>query len=287
MTTPAKQYQNVSYKELITYSENNPNRNRTLESIEIHVVKPTQETSLEKLGLKGYTAVNLNPSGILSLLVCINDPAYYSLAAKNARLQLIIDLATKLQQQTDDLKNTSLSRKRKKIHDLIGAAYNGSTFEEKEYFDLFNGISLMANIQFILMKSAVQEDVEEGEKQYDSGLKGEVIFSSDPVNWKSDVPVWVADYRARWVAVPTDNIAQPLHKIAATWLSSIEQNGWIIKWPEIEATKTELVEQLSLLPTWQVTDKKLTKDVLSARLGRAKSIKVFTKWMMNETSDDI
>ena len=287
MTTPVKQYQNVSYKDLITYSENNPNRNRTLESIEIHVVKPTQETSLEKLGLKGYTAVNLNPSGILSLLVCINDPAYYSLAAKNARLQLIIDLATKLQQQTDDLKNTSLSRKRKKIHDLIGAAYNGSTFEEKEYFDLFNGISLMANIQFILMKSAVQEGVEEGEKQYDSGLKGEVIFSSDPVNWKSDVPVWVADYRARWVAVPTDNIAQPLHKIAATWLSSIEQNGWIIKWPEIEATKTELVEQLSLLPTWQVTDKKLTKDVLSARLGRAKSIKVFTKWMMNETSDDI
>ena len=285
MTTPVKQYQNVSYKDLITYSENNPNRNRTLESIEIHVVKPTQDTSLEKLGLNGYTAVNLNPSGILSLLVCINDPAYYSLAAKNARLQLIIELATKLQQQTDDLKNTSLSRKRKKLHDLIGAAYNGSTFEEKEYFDLFNGVSLMTNIQFILMKSAVQEDVEEGEKQYDSGLKGEVIFSSDPVNWKSDVPVWVADYRARWVAVPTDNIAQPLHKIAATWLSSIEQNGWIIKWPEIDASKTELVEQLSVLPTWQATDKKLTKDVLSARLGRAKSIKVFTKWMMNEAHD--
>lgn len=285
MTTPAKQYQNVSYKELTTYSENNPNRNRTLESIEIHVVKATQETSLEKLGLKGYTAVNLNPSGILSLLVCINDPAYYSLAAKNARLQLIIELATKLQQQTDDLKNSSLSRKRKKLHDLIGAAYNGSTFEEKEYFDLFNGVSLMTNIQFILMKSAVQEDVEEGEKQYDSGLKGEVIFSSDPVNWKSDVPVWVADYRARWVAIPTENIAQPLHKITATWLSSIEQNGWIIKWPEIDATKTELVEQLSALPTWQATDKKLTKDVLSARLGRAKSIKVFTKWMMNEITD--
>lgn len=284
MTTPVKQYQNVSYKELLSYSENNPNRNRTLESIEIHVVKPSQETSLDSIGLKGYTAVNLNPSGVLSLIACINDPAYYSLAAKNARTQLIIDLATKLQQQTDELKNTSISRKRKKLHDLIGAAYNGSQFEEKEYFEIFNGLSIMCNIQFILMKSSVQEDVEEGDKQYDTGLKGEVVFSSDPSNWKSDVPVWIADYRARWVAIPSDQFAQPIHKIIATWLSTIEQTGWIVKWPEVDGTKAELVERLSQLPTWQETDKKLTKDILSARLGRANSIKVFTKWMMNDVS---
>jgi hypothetical protein len=284
MTTPVKQYQNVSYKELLSYSENNPNRNRTLESIEIHVVKPTQETTLDSIGLKGYTAVNLNPSGVLSLIACINDPAYYSLAAKNARTQLIIDLATKLQQQTDELKNTSISRKRKKLHDLIGAAYNGAQFEEKEYFEIFNGLSIMCNIQFILMKSSVQEDVEEGDKQYDTGLKGEVLFSSDPANWKSDVPVWIADYRARWVAIPAEQNAQPIHKIVATWLSTIEQTGWIVKWPEVDGTKAEFVERLSQLPTWQETDKKLTKDVLSARLGRANSIKVFTKWMMNDTN---
>jgi hypothetical protein len=35
MTTPVKQYQNVSFKELLSYSENNPNRTRTLDSIEI------------------------------------------------------------------------------------------------------------------------------------------------------------------------------------------------------------------------------------------------------------
>jgi hypothetical protein len=287
MTTPAKQYQNVSFKELISYSDNNPNRNRNLDSIEIQIVKPSQETSLEKLGLRGYTAINLNPSGILSLFACIKDPGYYSLANKSARIQTIIELATKLQQQTDELKNTSLTRKRKKIHDLIASAYNGNTFEEKDHFNLFNGLSIMCNIQFILMKSAVQENMEEGEKQYESGLKGEVVFSSDPINWKSDAPVWVADYRARWVAIPSEQTAQPLHTITASWLSSIEQNGWVIQWPEVDATKTELVEQLSILPTWQETDKKLTKDVLSARLGRAKSLKVFTKWMMNESLDDM
>jgi hypothetical protein len=281
MTTPVKQYQNVSFKELISYSENNPNRNRTLDSIEIVSVKPSQETSLDKLGLKGYTAFTLNPTGIMSLFACIQDPTNYSLSAKGARTQLIIEHTTKLQEQTDQLKNTALSRKRKKIHDLIGAAYNGANFEDKEYLELFSGLSLMRDIHFVLMKSSVQEDIEEGEKQYDSSLKGEVVFSTDPSTWKQENPIWVADYRARWVAIPSEQHAQDLHKIIANWTSTIEQTGWIVQWPEVDGTKTEIVEQLSVLPTWQATDKKLTKEVLAMRLGRANCIKTFTKWMMN------
>jgi hypothetical protein len=281
MTTPLRQYQNVSYKELISYSEKNPNRNRALDSIEIQTTKLSPETSLDNLGLKGYTAFNLNPTGIMSLFACITDPSSYSLSAKGARTQQIIELTTKLQEQTDELKNTSLSRKRKKIHDLICASYNGTTFEDKDYFDLFSGLSLMRNIHFVLMKSAVQEHIEEGEKQYESSLKGEIIFSSDPSTWKQENDVWIADYRARWVAIPSEQSAQDLHKILGTWLSTIEQTGWVIQWPTIDKTKVEIVEQLSTLPTWQETDRKLSKDLLSARLGRANCIKIFTKWMIH------
>ena len=285
MTTPVKQYQNVSFKELISYSENNPNRNRTLDSIEIQSIKPTQETSLDKLGLKGYTAFTLNPTGVVSLFACIQDPTTYSLSARGARTQQIIELTTKLQEQTEQLKNTALSRKRRKIHDLIGASYNGTAFEDKDYLELFSGLSQMRDMHFVLMKSAVQEDIEEGEKQYDSSLKGEVVFSTDPSTWKRDNPVWVADYRARWVAIPSEQNAQDLHKIIATWLSTTEQTGWIVQWPEVDGTKVEIVEQLSALPTWQATDKKLTKEVLATRLGRANAIKVFTKWMTSDSTD--
>lgn len=280
MTTPAKQYQNVSFKELMSYSENNPNRCRALDSIEIVSAKPTQETSLDKLGLKGYSAVNLNPTGVMSLFACITDPTNYSLSAKNARIQQIIELTTKLQEKTEELKNTSLSRKRKKIHDLIAASYNCKPFEDKDYIDLFSGLSIMCDIHFVLMKSAVQENIEEGEKQYDSSLKGEVIFATDPSTWKYDNPIWIADYRGRWVAVPTELHSQDIHKFIGTWTTTIEQTGWVVVWPEVDGTKTELVEQLSLLPTWQITDKKLTKEVLAIRLGRANTIKVFTNWMM-------
>jgi hypothetical protein len=285
MTTPVKQYQNVSFKELVSYSENNPNRTRTLDSIEILSVKPSQETSLDKLGLKGYTAFNLNPTGVMSLFACIQDPSTYSLSNKGARTQIIIDLTTKLQEQTDDLKNTALARKRKKIYELIGSSYNGSAFEDKDYQDLFAGLAHLKNIHFVLMKSAVQENIEEGEKQYTSSLKGEIVFSSDPSTWKQENTIWVADFRSRWIAIPSEQNAQDLHKIIGTWLSTIEQTGWIIQWPEVEGTKTEIVEKLSTLPTWQPNDKKLTKDVLAARLGRANCIKTFTKWMISEPTE--
>jgi hypothetical protein len=282
MTTPTKQYQNISFKELIAFSQNNPNRTKTLDSIEIVAVKPTLETSLDKLGLSGYKAFALNPTGLLSLIVCIQDPNAYSFSPKNVRTQKIIDIATSLQEKTDELKNTYLARKRKKIYELIGAAYNGKVMDDKEYGDLFAGVSQLLNTNFVLMKSAEQENIEEGEKQYDSSLKGEVVFSSEPINWKREQPVWVADFRARWVAIPTENNAIDIHKILGTWLTTIEQTGWIIQWPEIDETKTELVEQLSVLPTWKPEDKKLTKDVLAVRLGRAKSIQIFTNWMSGD-----
>ena len=180
-----KNYQNVSYKELLSYSQNNPNRTRELESIEIHV-KP--DLSLKKIGLPHFNSMNLNPSGMISLITCINDPTYYSLASISARTQLIMDTTTKLQAKTDDLKNTSLGRKRKKIRELISSAYNGSPLEDKDYYDLFNGLSMIRNIQFILIKSN-PENIET------NGLKGEIVFGSNPTNWKIDVPIWIVDYR--------------------------------------------------------------------------------------------
>jgi hypothetical protein len=254
-----------------------------LESIEVHVA--AVDPSLDSFHLPGYTSFNVNPAGIINILSCISDPQYYSLAPANIRMQQLIDYTTKLQQQTEDLKNTSLSRKRKKIHDLIAVSYNGGTFQEKDYLDLYHGLSLMTKQHFILIKEAVQDHIEDHETKCESSHKGEIIFSSDPVTWKHDHTLWVADYRGRWVAIPSENHAQPLSTIAADWLCTMEQHGWTIQWPEMEATKIELVEQLSRLPTWKETDRKLTKDVLSARLGRALSLQVFAKWVTNASDE--
>jgi hypothetical protein len=284
MTTPAKKYQNVSYNELLAYSQHNPNRSCTLSSIDVVPLKEEHGVSSDFMGLIGYAATNLTPASILSVMACIADPGYYSLLPQNVRTQHIIDLSTKLQEQTDNLKNTSLLRKRKKIYDLIGAAYNGSAFQDKDYLDLYHGLAHMNQLQFILLKETVQDAIEEGKTgevykgtdEKSTEVKGEIIFSSDPSNWKRDYPVWVADYRGRWVAISEEST--PLHPLVGEWLTAMEQKAWIIQWHEVDGTKTELVEKLSAMPGWQETDKKHLKDVLALRLGRANAMKLFTSW---------
>ena len=276
MTTPVKKYQNVSYKELVAFSEHNPNRSRTLVSLAQVPLKV--DTSLDKLGLKGYTAASISPSGILSILACIADPNYYAIAPKHARTQLLIELSTSLQEQTDNLTQSALVRKRKKIHDLIGAAYNGAFFEDKEYMELFHAIGMMRNLQFILMKEAVQDKIEDHDLQYNSTIKGEIIFSSPPNTWKRSIPTWVVDYRAQWVAVPSENHAVTMNQWLSTWLSTVEQKGWTIQWPAVDGTKTELLDKLIVHPEWKETDRKMLKETLASRLGRLQTMALFTKW---------
>ena len=274
MTTSIKKYQNVSYKELILYAENNPNRHLSLDSIEIDI--PKEESTLTKLGLQNYTASIITPSGILGILTYIADPNYYYLAPQNVRMELLIALTTKLQQQTDELKHTSLSRKRKKIYDLIGSACNGNRFEDKDYLDLFHAVSVMCSIHFILIKESVQDRIEDDKKECNADVKGEIIFSSNPLHWKRENPVWITDYRGQWIAMPMDKD----NTMIGSWLHTMEQSGWSIVWPEVEGTKIEIVEKLSILPNWQEQDKKLSKDVLSLQLGKTTTMNLFKDWLL-------
>ena len=275
MTTPSRIYQNVSYAELQTFAEHNPNRRHMLEPIEIRT--STQETTLDSIYLPGYSSFNLNPAGILGVLACLDDPSYYLLAPIHARVQQIIERSTALQQQTDHLKNTSIARKRKKMHDLIAASYHGSKMEDKDYIELYHGVSVMCSLQFLLIKEAVQDHLADG-IQYASALKGDILFSTPPSTWRKETPTYVVDVRGRWVAIPSELSAAPLSTFLSTWLTSMEQHGWVIQWPVIDATKVKLVEQLSLLPSWKETDKKLSKDTLSARLSRLQTMDTFASW---------
>ena len=282
MTTPARVYQNVSYQELLRYAETNPHRARTLDSMEIRM-SIVKETSLDSLLLPGYTAFSLYPTGIISLFACLTDPQYYMLAPPSVRTELIMALTTTLQEEVEVLRTSPLARKRKHLYELIGKAFHGARMEEKDYDDLLQGIAYIREIQFVIMKEAVQERVEERngaqEKEYvPSGVKGEIHFSSNPMNWKKENATWLADHHARWVAMPSGASARPFLSLVGEWIVDMEGRGWIVQWPEVEATKVELVAQLSTRPTWQETDRKQLKEVLAVRLGKALTLQLFHSW---------
>lgn len=162
--------------------------------------------------------------------------------------------------------------------------------EEKDYDELFQGLSYLREIQFVIMKEVVQERVEEGNGKRDgnknenqeahvpSGVKGEIHFSSNPMNWKRENAVWLADHHARWVAMPSGASARPFSSLVGEWIVDMESRGWIVQWPEVEATKVELVERLSAFPSWQETDRKHLKEVLAMRLGKLTTLQLFTSW---------
>lgn len=286
MTTPARVYQNVSYQELIRYAETNPHRARTLDSMEIRL-PIAKETSLDPLHLPGYTAFSLHPTGMISLIACLSDPHYYMLAPHSIRTELIMTLTTTLQEELEQLRTSSLARKRKHLYELIGKAFHGTRLEEKDYMDLFHGISYLRDIQFVMMKESVQERVEEGvhdESCVPSGVKGEIHFSSNPMNWKKEHAVWLVDHHARWVAMPSGHTARPFSSLIADWILEMESHGWVIHWPEVEGTKVELVARLSVLPTWQETDRKQLKEVLAVRLGKAETLQRFISWSLSKNT---
>jgi hypothetical protein len=272
---PSKTYQNISFAELIACSEKNPNRSATLT---IKEVQQTDERVLHKLDLPDYISSVIQPAGILGICSCIKDPNYYYMALPNVRTQMIIDLATSLQEKTDELKLTSISRKRKKIYDLIGASFNGSAMNDKDCMELVQGISMISDLQFILIKERVQETIED-DIHSDSALKGEIIFGTNPIMWSKDIPIWIIDYKFRWMATPHTVAPNHIYSFLHGWFQTIQQKGWIVQWPEIDETKTELVAQLSMLNTWQESDRKLSKDILSSRLGRMKTLETFLQWI--------
>lgn len=281
MTTKPKVYQNYRFDELIEFSQQNPHRSRKLSPIGISSVvslkdekETTRGSSMAGLGLDGYTLVDLRPSGLLSLIVCIDDPHAYMLSTPSVRSQQIIESCTRLQQRTDDLRNGPLARKRKRVYELLGSVYNESTtLEEKDYHDLFHAMEYLEEVYFIRMNRAIQHEMESDKKEQINTLS----FSSSPLLWKRDRPIWIVDAHCRWIAIPTDTL-QSLHEKIGDWLPVISDKGWKIEWPEIDASKAELIEQLIALGSWQETDKKWTKDVLSQRLGKEKTIQLFKKW---------
>ena len=274
MTTPVKIYQNVSFGDLIACSQQNPNRSVTLKKQE---VKQTDERILHTLNLPDYISSVIEPAGILSICTCIANPNHYYMALPNVRTQMIIDLATSLQQRTDELKVSAIARKRKKIYELIGAAYNKSALTDKDTIELVQGVSVLCNLQFILIKERVQESIED-DIHSDSAWKGEILFGTNPIHWTKENPTWIIDFHGRWVAMPHTVTPDHIYTILGEWLSTISQKGWTVQWPEIDGTKVELVAALSAYTDWQETDKKMSKDILSLRLGRTQTIEHIMKW---------
>ena len=261
----SRTHQNVSAAQLFEYLSKNPNRNHSLTPIEFQLPKEEdEEHTLDALNLSQFTSTAMNPSNILGIFNWIADPMY-SLSLPNSRAAMLREFATKLQEKTEHLQGTSLARKRKRLHDWISAIIGSNSIKEEEWNDFYSAMATMQEVQLILVR---RQTTEEGEEVVGSGYKGEISFATNPTLWTASKPVYIADYRGRWMATPVDTATYLSGTIVSIWLGSLESSGWTVDWPDADGTKEAIVNELNKHPTWNTTDSKLKKDVLAKRLGR-------------------
>lgn len=275
----AKTYQNVSFSQLNDWSKYNPSRSHVLAPIKIQPVMNSATSTgspMTDLFLPTYYAVPLQPSGILSAFAWIRDPLFMD-ATTSVRNSIVRVLATTLQLESDTLSGSKFARKRRRIFDGIASALHGSALKDTDWMDVFCALAHMSSVQLVFVRQAkgLEEAAEGGPVSLEGASKGALSFSSDPSTWLKSIPTWIVDWHARWIAVPDDTDTVPTSERIIPWLMNTERGGWIIEWPTTDATKEQIVEELTLLPTWKSTDAKLKKDVLASRLGRARVIQNF------------
>lgn len=285
---PVKEYKNASFRELMAYAAHNSQRTRAL--LPIHhastlsgsaAAAAAAAPTLQELYLPTYTSCPLNPTGPLSVFACILDPEYYQLVSQPIRSELVSQLTTEWQGRIDELKHTSLARKKKKIYESIGAAFQQQPMESKDYLDLYAGLCQLQQVNCVLVQHAVHEDIVHGEANgaangAEATHKGDVYFSSPPTTWEPEHPVWIVDYYGNWVALPsTDTEDHPFDR--STWIQEMEAHHWTIHWPTTAAidslTKPELIAALktqfpAALEHLDATTKKPLKEEYLAVLAK-------------------
>jgi hypothetical protein len=271
---------NVGIGQLLEWSRSNSYKHHTLAPIRTEAPKADVEGDdgppLDRIGLVGYRAVSLQPSGILSTIAWIREPLFAE-ATPNMRPGILRDLATTLQVETDRLSGTKLARKRRRIYDGIGALCNGAPMKDEDAYDLFCSLAFLCNLQLVFVHLA--DSVESAATGAGAGTGAasteadlnRITFSSDPHTWSKDTPTWIVEAHGRWIAQPPED-SVVLRRLS-TWLSDQGENKkWAIEWPEAEGTKAELIDALMDNPTWQPAHAKLLKEALAKKLGRWKSI---------------
>ena len=273
-------YQNVSIKQLLDWSKVNPNRGHQLPPIVITqtvVVDENSGTSMDAIGLPTFSAIPV--PNLIGLIAYIQNPEFAD-ALPSTRSTIIRELVTTLQTKCDGLSGSKYARKRRRIHDGIGAAFNGTPIKDEEWMDVVCGSAFLVGVNLIFVRHAdsaeESKDVDRPEELLGAS-KGSISFSSDPANWDSETPLYIVDWHGRWIAVPNDKEERPIQTLVADWLKT-GVHGWIIEWPTVDVTKDLLVEELSSFPGWMPSHSKLRKDVLAERLGRLRAERILMSW---------
>jgi hypothetical protein len=97
------------------------------------------------------------------------------------------------------------------------------------------------------------------------------FFPEDVSTWSENTETFCVDHECRFVSTNPN-----ASSILAMWLSKKESDGWAIQWIAAEGTMEQLKAELATYN--EILTSKCTKDVLTKKVGRAKSLHTLSSW---------
>lgn len=255
-----KSFRNVSITDIINWIKTNPNRERKL----VHnSEKKDIPYNLENIGLRNVETIILDPPNILSVIKYLEDPMF-EITSISDRLSLVRNAVPDLIEKINNIKHNKLSRKRKRIVELLSNSVDNVPINTDDMKLLYEGLSFIKNLQFVLVSADPIINPLEGSEDYNKII----YFSSNPINWSKDNPVHIVDFRSKWIA----KFSNSTNINIRSWLETLERNMWTIEWPYDDITKKEALEQLENTPIWKNEFRKFLKEDLTVVLGKHKTL---------------
>ena len=253
----------MSQQLLSQWIASNPNRHKGLDMLH----KSNSSSASHYSWLPGNPAdwleYDVVPAGPITALYILKD-TFFAEAAGALRNQMQLEKRLEMAEKIDnDMRSGKLMRMRRKMHEWLASDPGRLTSETLA--DVWDILCTVYNIQTICV-----------EEQLGQPLK--ISFSPEnPVNWRSDVPIFVVERNLTkvWNYAGTPST---ILKSLPTWLSNMEEAGSIITYPSLDISKVAMVEFLEVLPSWKESMRKHKKDELAPIVGRAKVIELFNDW---------
>jgi hypothetical protein len=238
--------------QVVQWTQTNPSRLNSLGPIEIRLKSDTDETATVVNGPGGTVATPLDPPGPVSFYLWHTDPMYRG-GTQLLRRQILREALVEYNQKiTEGCKGHRWSKK--KILEQLAAQQSANVSPPQDTPELDDALCYVLNFQKFIL-----DDVHKRVYQYPRDLR----------EWSSEVPCWMTALGTRCLLhLPGE---RHLTKGIAGWLSALEEDGWRIEWPTVEAKVDDLkaaCESLGLKPRGE----KPKKEDWSALLGKARAI---------------
>lgn len=202
-----------------------------------------------------WTSEMLEPAGILGFLTYLREPMYRA-ADRQLRKQLYLEALMGFQLELEKkITGTRFARRRRKIIEVLC----GSCTDPEDIALHEECWASLLGYQFVKVSSRAET--------------GKRISFVPAVNtWDADKPVYFVDERFETLFLAPEPGLEK--RTLATYLSSVEDAGWRISWPQAEGSKEDLETRIIPLLGMVTVSEKAKKAELATIIGRHEALQV-------------